>query len=168
MRIPGPRSGRRAVTPPAPPPSEHRSPADEGRHDVAPEPPELFQERGRPHPFGPMQHELVEAWVLRLVLSDQGDAVGGRSHHPGLLLDALPDRRRPGWRPRRAPGAAFGVRVADEPEGGEPLVPLVVGRLDLPDGRLSALRHVEAETEAQVLAQLQLATVTGTGVSVGV
>ena len=56
--------------------------------------------------------------------------------------------------PGRAPRPALVVRVADEAERREPLVALVVSGLDAPDGLLLRLRHVEAEAEAEILAEL--------------
>src|SRR5262245_43295166 len=83
------------------------SPLAENGHHVAGEPAELLHECRRVDALGPVEHDLVEARVFRLVLADQLDAVGGRADHPRLLNDTLPDRRRPRGRAGRAPRPAL-------------------------------------------------------------
>src|SRR2546422_952260 len=79
-----------------------------------------------PNAFRPVDHEVLESGILRLDGLDPLDDVRRRAAEPGLLLDAVGERRHARGRARRAPRAAVLVRVAHEAERREPLVALVV------------------------------------------
>src|SRR5262245_13252150 len=149
-------------------PAYSPSPVAERGHHVSGEPTELLDKRRRVDALRPVEHDLVEAGVLCLVLADERDAVGGRADHPRFLGDALPDRRSAGRRAGRSPRPALVVGVPDEAERREPLVAFVVSRLDAPDGLFLRLRHVEAETEAQVLTEALLPAVASARVAIRV
>src|SRR5262252_3741991 len=107
-----------------------RSAGLERGHDVAREPAELLLELLRGQTFGPVDHEVFEPWVFRRDRLDAVDHVRRRAAEPRLLLDPIGERRRPRGRARRAPRAPLLVGVAHEAEWREPLVALVVRRLD--------------------------------------
>src|SRR5262249_1074674 len=68
------------------------SAAGEGRHHVAREPAELLLElRGR-QPFGPVDHELIEAGIASLDLVDRLHHVRRPADEPRPLLDAVAQR----------------------------------------------------------------------------
>src|SRR5712691_12100813 len=137
------------------------------RHHVARDPAELLLELLGGNALGPVDHELIEARVPGLDGFDALDDVRGRTQQPRLLLDAVLERRHTRGRARRAPGAAFGVGVADEAERREPLVPLVVGGLDAAERLLRGAREVNAGAPAHVLAELFLPAVPRARVTVG-
>src|SRR5262245_24000208 len=123
-------------------------------HHVLGEPAELVLElRGR-EAFGPVDHEGLEARILVGDRPDAVDHVARRAAEPRLLRDAVAQRRHPCRRAGRAPGAAVLVSVADEAERREPLVALVVRRLDPANGFLLAVGEVEAGAPDHVLAEL--------------
>src|SRR5712691_5618749 len=137
------------------------------RHHVTREPAELLLELLGGDALGPVDHELIEAWVLGLDRFDSLDDLRGRAQQPRPLLDAVLERRHARGCARRAPGTAFGVGVADEAERREPLVPLVVGGLDAAERLLRGAREVDAGAPAHILAELFLPAVPSARVAVG-
>src|SRR5258707_219846 len=89
-------------------------PALEGRHHVLGEPGELLLELLRPEALGPVDHEAVEPRILRLDRLDALDDFLGRAAEPGLLRDAVLERRHLGRRAGRTPGPAVFVGVAQK------------------------------------------------------
>src|SRR5690348_10291528 len=108
----------------------------EVRHDVAGEPGQLLLEFGEGRALCPVQHDVVEAGIGGLPLAQMLHDLRRRAEQPGLLVDAVAQGGQPGGGAGRAPGAALGVGVAHEAERREPLVALVVGWLDAPEGLL--------------------------------
>src|SRR2546422_9182978 len=94
----------------------------ERRHHLAREPAELLLELLGREALRPVDHEVLESGILRLDGLDPLDDVRRRAAEPGLLLDAVGERRHARGRARRAPRAAVLVRVAHEAERREPLV----------------------------------------------
>src|SRR5579884_3333062 len=141
--------------------------AVEGRHYLAGEPAQLLAELGGRQAFGPMDHEIFEAWIFRLDRLDPGDDLGGRAAEPGLLLHPLAQGRYARRGARRAPGAALLVGVAHEAERGEPLVAFVVRRLGPANGLLLGVGQIDPSAPAHVLAELHLAPVLVAGVVEG-
>src|SRR5882724_3131635 len=107
-----------------------RSPPLERRHHVLGEPAQLLLEFLRPDAFGPVDHEVLEAGIFRLDRLDALDDVLRRAAEPGLLLHAFRQCRDLRRRAGRTPGAALLVGIAYEAERREPLVALVMRRLD--------------------------------------
>src|SRR6186997_1627981 len=105
-------------------------PVLERRHHVLGEPAKLLLEFLRADALGPMDHEVLEAGILRLDRLDALDHVLGRSAEPGLLRDTLGERGDFCGRTRRSPRAAVLVGVTHEAERREPFVALVMRRLD--------------------------------------
>src|ERR1043166_9018409 len=96
---------------------------------------------------------MLEAGFFRLDRLDAVDDVRGRAAEPRLLLHTVAQRGHPGWRARRAPGAALLVGVAHEAERREPFVALVVRRLDLADRLFLRVGEVDALAPDHVLAE---------------
>src|SRR5256884_1794245 len=138
----------------------------ERRHHLAREPAELLLELLGREALGPVDHEGLESGVLRLDGLDPLDDVRRRAAEPGLLLDAVGERRHARGRARRAPRAAVLVRVAHETERREPLVALVVRRLHAVPGLLGRVGEEEPGAPDHVLAELLPATVLGARVAV--
>src|SRR5215468_977959 len=128
-------------------------PPDEGRHHVSREPGELLLEFLGPHAFGPVNHHVLEAGVARFEVLDLIDDETRRPAQPRTLRDAIANARHTRGRARSAPGAALLVRVADEAEGREPLVALVVVRLHALDRFLDGVGEVEPHAPADVLTE---------------
>src|SRR5262245_22069526 len=101
-----------------------------------------------------MDHEALEPGILVRDRFDAIDDLRGRAAEPGLLLDAITQRRDPRGRAGRAPGASLLVGIAYEAERREPLVAFVVRRLEPADGFLPAWREVDAGAPDHVLAEL--------------
>src|SRR5262249_1386528 len=129
------------------------SSAAKRRHDVAGEPMKLLLELLRREPLGPVDHEVLEPGVLRLDRADARDDVAERPAEPRLLLEAVGQRRNTGRGARCSPRAARLVGVAHEAEGREPLVALIVGRLDAALGFRRRVGQKEARAPDDVLAQ---------------
>src|SRR3989442_6215454 len=136
------------------------------RHHLAREPAELLLELLGREALRPVDHEVLESGILRLDGLDPLDDVRRRAAEPGLLLDAVGERRHARGRARRAPRAAVLVRVAHETERREPLVALVVRRLHAVPGLLGRVGEEEPGAPDHVLAELLPATVLGAGVAV--
>src|SRR5262245_6347311 len=126
-------------------------PPDEGGHHVPREPRELLLEFLGSHALGPVNHHVLEAGVARFEVLDLIDDETRRPAQPRTLGDAIANARHARGRARRAPGAALLVRVADEAEGREPLVALVVVRLHALDRFLDGVGEVETHAPADVL-----------------
>ena len=73
------------------------------------------------------------------------------------MLDTVLDVGNPGWRAGSAPRASLGVGVADESEGGKPLVAFVVVGADALNGFLLGTSDVEADAESHVLSENDVA-----------
>src|SRR6185295_6294283 len=129
----------------------------ERRHHVLGEPGELILEVLRAHALGPVDHEVLEARILRLDRLDAVDHVLRGAAEPCLLRDALGERRDFGWRAGRAPGAALFVGVAHEAERREPFVALVVRGLDRAHRFGLTCAEADARTPDHVLAELLVA-----------
>src|SRR5881398_1822024 len=138
----------------------------ERRHHLAREPAELLLELLGREALRPVDHEVLESGILRLDGLDPLDDVRRRAAEPGLLLDAVGERRHARGRARRAPRAAVLVRVAHEAERREPLVALVVRRLHAALGLLGRVGEGEPGAPDHVLAELLPAPVLGAGVAV--
>src|SRR5712691_7736498 len=141
--------------------------ADEGRHHLPGKSRELPFEDAGGRALTPVQHDLLEPGIVAFPLLQAGDDVLGRSDQPGLLVDAFAERRHAGRRAGRSPGSALLVGVADEPEGSEPLIALVVGGLDLAEGLCLGVGEVKAEPATEILPELELAAGPGGGLAVG-
>src|ERR1041385_3358508 len=139
----------------------------ERRHHVLGEPPELLLELGRAQALGPVDHEVLEARILRLDRLDALDDVLGRPAEPRLLRDAVGKLRRARRGAGRAPGAALLVGIAHEPEWREPLVALVVRGLDLSDRLGFRVGEIEPCAPDHVLAELLFPAVLVAGRRVG-
>src|SRR6266850_7007346 len=138
-----------------------RSP--EGRHDVLREPTELVGEfRGR-QSFSPVDHEILKPGVPGFDRLYAIDDLGRGPAEPGLLLHAVTDRGDRSRRTGSAPGAALVVGIAHEAERREPLVALVMCRLDAADGFFLAAGEVQASAPDHVLAELFGPAVAGAG-----
>src|SRR6267378_7785185 len=137
--------------------------SSEGWHDVFREPTQLVGEfRGR-QSFSPVDHEILKPGVLGFNRSDPIDDLGRRATEPGLLLHAVTDRGDRRRCTRSAPGAALIVRIAHEAERREPLVALVMCRLDALDRLFLAAGEVQTGTPNHILAELFGSTVAGAG-----
>src|SRR4051812_42864997 len=79
----------------------------ECRHDVLGEPLELLLEFLRPDTLGPMDHEVLEAWIFRLDRLDAVDHLLRWAAEPRLLLYAFGERRNFRRRAGRPPSAAL-------------------------------------------------------------
>src|SRR5262249_2006150 len=139
----------------------------EGRHDVLGEPAELFLELLGREPLRPVDHEVLQPLVPGRDGLDAVDDVRGRSAEPRLLLDPVGQGGNARGRARGPPCASLLVGVAHEPEGGEPLVALVVRGLHAPLGLLLRVGQVEPGAPDHVLAQLLLLAVLRAGIAVG-
>src|SRR5712664_3831961 len=148
------------------PPTRIRPSARERGHHLAREPAELFLELLGRQALGPMDHEVLEPRIFRLDRLDAFDDVRGRAAEPRLLRDALGEVRHARGRARRAPRAALLVGVAHEAERREPLVALVVRRLDAALGLLGRVGEIEPGAPDHVLAELLGMPVLGAGVAV--
>src|SRR3989454_10727540 len=115
----------------------------ERRHHVAGEPAELLLELLDGEALGPMDHEVLEPGILRGDGLDALDHVRRRAAEPRLLLNAVGERGHARGRARRAPRTTVLVGVAHEAEGREPLVALVVRRLDATLGLFRRIGEVE-------------------------
>src|SRR5438309_8718823 len=120
-----------------------RSTRLERGHHVAREPAELLLELLRREALGPMDHEVLEPGILGRDRLDPVDHVRRRPAEPRLLKDAVGERRHARGRARRTPRAAVLVGVAHEAEGREPLVALIVRRLDTALGLLGRVGPIE-------------------------
>src|SRR3990170_5460017 len=139
----------------------------EGGHDVPREPGELLAELARRNALGPVDYHLVEPRVLGLDLADGLDHLRRPAAEPRFLLDAVTERGNARWRAGRAPGAALFVGIAHEAERREPLVALVVRRLQAPHRLLLRVGQKDAHAPDEVLAELLRAAVARAGVAVG-
>src|SRR5580765_2919336 len=108
--------------------------AAQRRHDVPREPAQLLLELFWREALGPVDHEVLQTRIPGLDGLDAFDHVLRRAAEPGLLLDAVGQRRDARGRARRAPRAALLVGVAHESEWREPFVALVVRGLDAARG----------------------------------
>src|SRR5947207_873014 len=123
----------------------------ERRHHVLGEPLELLLEFLRPDAFRPVNHEVLEPGIFGLDRLDAVDHLLGRTAEPGLLLHALRERGDFRGRAGRAPGAALLVGIAHESEWREPLVALVMRRLDAPHRLGLRAREIHARAPDHVL-----------------
>src|SRR5262249_58293544 len=112
--------------------------------------------------------EVVESGIARVELADGLDDLARWTAQPGLLLDALAQRRHARRRARRSPRAALLVRIAHEAERREPLVPLVVGRLHLPERLGFGVGQVDPDAPAEILTELQCAAGPAGGIAIAV
>jgi hypothetical protein len=78
-----------------------------------------------------VDHEVLEAGILCLDRADAVDHLAGGPQNQAFCCTPSRKDGISGRRARRTPGAALLVGVAHEPERREPLVALVVRRLDL-------------------------------------
>src|SRR4030095_7525870 len=147
--------------------SRTRASAAKRGHDVPREPAQLLLELFGREPLGPVDHEVFETRILGLDRLDALDDVLRRATEPRLLLDTVGQGRDTRRCARGAPRAPLLVGVADEAERGEPLVALVVGRLDAPLGLLRRVGEIEAGTPDHVLAELLVMPVLGAGIAIG-
>src|SRR5262245_39533995 len=106
-----------------------------------------------------MDHEVLKPGILVGDRSDAIDHLAGRTAEPGLLVDAVPQRRRARGRPGRPPGATPLVGIAHEAERREPLETLVVRGLEPLDCFGLAVGEVDAGAPDHVLAELLRAAV---------
>src|SRR5262249_58683779 len=136
-------------------------------HHVAGEPAQLLLELLGPQALGPMDHEILEAGVFRLDRFDAVDDMRGRAAEPSLLFYTVREQRHSRRRPGRAPGAAMLVGVADKAEGREPLVALVMRRLDPSDRLFLRVGEIEAGAPNHVLAELLRPAMPGAGGMIG-
>src|SRR2546425_10362193 len=136
-------------------------------HHVAREPAELLFELLRREALGPMDHEVLEPGILGRDRLDPVDHVRRRPTEPRLLLDAVGERRHARGCARRTPRAAVLVGVAHEPERREPLVALIVRRLDTALGLLGRVGQIEPGAPDHVLTELLLTPVLRAGVAIG-
>src|SRR5438445_5627452 len=136
-----------------------RSARLERGHHVAREPAELLLELLRREALGPMDHEVLEPGILGRDRLDPVDHVRRRPTEPRLLLDAVGERRHARGCARRTPRAAVLVGVAHEPERREPLVALIVRRLDTALGLLGRVGQIEPGAPDHVLTELLLTPV---------
>src|SRR5262245_12062330 len=88
----------------------------ERRHHVLGEPAQLLLEFLGRKPFGPMDHEVLEAGIFRRDRLDAVDHLVGPAAEPGLLRNAVFERWGARGRAGRAPGPALLVGVAHEAE----------------------------------------------------
>src|SRR5262249_58002681 len=129
------------------------APNDERWHHVAGEPRELLLEFLGAHALRPVNHHVLEAWIAGFELLDLIDDEARRTAQPRALCHAVANARHARGRARGAPRAAFLIGVAHEAEGREPLVALVVVRLDALHRFLHGVGEGEAHPPADVLAQ---------------
>src|SRR3989442_7970936 len=92
------------------------------RHHLAREPAELLLELLGREALRPVDHEVLESGILRLDGLDPLDDVRRRAAEPGLLLDAVGERRHARGRPRLAPRAPCPAPERPEAERPEQLV----------------------------------------------
>src|SRR5712664_3990548 len=149
------------------PPTRIRPSTRERGHHLAREPAQLFLELLGRQALGPMDHEVLEPRIFRLDRLDAFDDVRGRAAEPRLLRDAVGEIGHARGSARRPPRAALLVGVAHEAERREPLVALVVRRLELADGLLLAAREIDAGAPDHVLAELLRAAVPLAGGVIG-
>src|SRR5215467_16063593 len=128
-------------------------------HHVAREPAKLLLELLRGESLGPMDHEVLEPRILRRDRLHPVDHVRRRAAEPRFLLDSVGERRRARGGARRAPRAPLLVGVAHEAERREPLVALVVRRLDLALGLFGRVGQIEPGAPDHVLAELFLVSI---------
>src|SRR5437762_6082823 len=104
----------------------HCSAAVERWYDVLGEPPELLFELLGWQSLGPVDHEILQARILRLDRFDPLDDLRGRPTEPSLLLNAITQR----WHARRCsrgtPSPALFIGIAYKAKRSEPFVALVV------------------------------------------
>src|SRR5207248_7066393 len=98
----------------------------ERRHDILGEPPELLFELLGGRALGPVDHEILQARILRLDRFDPLDDLRRRPTEPSLLLHAVTQRRHPRRRSRGTPSPALFIGIAHKPKRSEPFVALVV------------------------------------------
>src|SRR5690348_6830845 len=127
-------------------------PLPKRRHNVAGEPAELLLELAGRDALRPVDHEMLEAGILGLDRADAGNHLVGRAAEPRLLLDAALEARHPRRCSACAPRPPVLVGIAHEAERREPLVTLIMRRLDAAHRRLARLREVEAGAPDHVLA----------------
>src|SRR6266404_764577 len=123
-------------------------------HDLTRKPAQLLLELLGRETLGPVDHEVLEPRILRLDRLDALDHVRGRAAEPRLLRDTVGEVRHPRGGARRAPRAPVFVGVAHEAERREPLVPLVVRRLDTPLGFCRGVGKIDPGAPDDVLAEL--------------
>src|SRR5207248_8839016 len=118
-------------------------------------------------PFGPMDHEILEAGVFRLDRFDTVDDLPRRAAEPRLLLYPFAQGRHCRGRAGGAPGAAVLVGVAYEAERREPFVALVMRRFEAADRLFLGVGEIDAGAPGHVLAELPVAPVLETGLVEG-
>src|SRR6476646_2632254 len=139
----------------------------ESRHYLRREPAQLLDELVGRQALRPVNHEVFEARVFRLDRLDAVDDLGWGAAEPRLLLHPFPQGRDRSRRSRGAPGAAPLVGVAHKTKRREPLVALVMRRLDPADRLFPAVGEVDAGAPAHVLSQLHRPVVTLAGIVEG-
>src|SRR5712672_561687 len=128
--------------------------AVEGWHDLAGKPLQLLDELARRQPFGPVDHEILEAGIFRLDRFDAVDDLCRRAAEPRLLLHPLAQGRHRRGRAGRPPGTALLVGVAHKAERREPFVALVMRRLEAADRLFLGVGEIDAGAPDHVLTEL--------------
>src|SRR5260370_35288732 len=90
------------------------------RHDILGEPPELFFEFLGGQSLGPVDHEILQARILRLNRFDPLDDLRRRPPEPSVLLNAIPQVRHPPRHPRRTQTRPSFLAVAAKANRPEP------------------------------------------------
>src|SRR6202045_652978 len=139
---------------PTPPYRYLCSAAVERRDDILGEPPELVFELLWGQSLGPVDHEILQAPILRLDRFDPLDDLRRRPTEPSLLFNALAQRRHPRRRSWGAPSPALLIGIAHKPKRSEPFVALVVRRLDATDRLFTAVGQVHPCPPNNILAEL--------------
>src|ERR1700732_2047139 len=139
------------------------SAAVERRDDILGEPPELLFELLGGQSLGPVDHEILQARILRLDRFDPLDDLRRRPTEPSLLFNAIAQRRHPRRRSWGAPSPALLIGIAHKPKRSEPFVALVVRRLDATDRLFMAVGKVHPCHPEHIWDEMQRAAVPEAG-----
>src|ERR1700751_5763985 len=101
-----------------------------------------------------MNHKTIKTGIFRFDRLDARNHLARRSTEPGLLGNAIAQRRGAGGGARGAPGSALPVGVTHEAERREPFESLVVRGFKPANGFLAAVGQIDAGTPDHVLAEL--------------
>src|SRR6516225_10776513 len=101
-----------------------------------------------------MNHKAIKSGIFRFDRLDARYHLGRRSAEPGLLINAITQRRGAGRRAGRTPGSALLVGVTHEAEWREPFESFVVRGFEPANGFLAAVSQVNAGAPDHVLAKL--------------